>query len=187
MNNAAAVVQKDFYVCLLHGWKSSFRLAFLVYGRPLRLDARYGYERVLEPSLGDTVQANRACIEYARTAEDGCRRKGSRSRLALVFVFCRVRSATWASAQGLVLGCRVPSLAFTWVLFSDHIPPHNPHPAVPLTINPYHKHAHISLTMATQRLSNVLSHITPGSKSPLEQMYAPSQSPLLPLTCKTSG
>lgn len=30
--------------------------------------------------------------------------------------------------------------------------------------------------MATQRLSNVLSHITPG-KSPLEQMYA-SQTPL---------
>jgi hypothetical protein len=30
--------------------------------------------------------------------------------------------------------------------------------------------------MATQRLSNVLSHITPG-KTPLEQMYA-SQTPL---------
>lgn len=42
--------------------------------------------------------------------------------------------------------------------------------------------------MATQRLSNVLSHITPGSKSPLEQMYAPTfpslpfNSPLLPQT-----
>jgi len=32
--------------------------------------------------------------------------------------------------------------------------------------------------MATQRLSNVLSHITPG-KSPLEQMYAvPPETPL---------
>lgn len=32
--------------------------------------------------------------------------------------------------------------------------------------------------MATQRLSNVLSHITPG-KSPLEQMYAsPNRTPL---------
>jgi hypothetical protein len=30
--------------------------------------------------------------------------------------------------------------------------------------------------MATQRLSNILSHVTPG-KSPLEQMYA-SQTPL---------
>ena len=34
-----------------------------------------------------------------------------------------------------------------------------------------HIHIYISLTMATQRLSNVLSHITPG-KTPLEQMYA---------------
>lgn len=31
--------------------------------------------------------------------------------------------------------------------------------------------------MATQRLSNVLSHITPG-KSPLEQMYASLKTPL---------
>ena len=40
----------------------------------------------------------------------------------------------------------------------------------------YHYNTHNSLTMATQRLSNVLSHITPG-KSPLEQMYA-SHTPL---------
>jgi hypothetical protein len=42
---------------------------------------------------------------------------------------------------------------------------------------PHITHIHDSLTMATQRLSNVLSHITPG-KTPLEQMYVCTPSPL---------
>lgn len=45
-----------------------------------------------------------------------------------------------------------------------------------LTIPPIPTQHTQSSTMATQRLSNVLSHITPGSKTPLEQMYAPFHS-----------
>lgn len=46
----------------------------------------------------------------------------------------------------------------------------------PSAVSPSSHTTHSTLTMATQRLSNVLSHITPG-KSPLEQMYAPPQTP----------
>jgi hypothetical protein len=54
-----------------------------------------------------------------------------------------------------------------------------PTTALPASIlpPPYTTHIHNSLTMATQRLSNVLSHITPG-KTPLEQMYARTPIPL---------
>ena len=55
-----------------------------------------------------------------------------------------------------------------------YLPPISP--SYSLTILTIHTHAHNPLTMATQRLSNVLSHITPG-KTPLEQMYAPVQTP----------
>jgi hypothetical protein len=98
---------------LLHGWKSSFRLAFLVYGRPLRLDARSGYERVLEPSLGDTGQSS---THVPRKTDVAARARGSRSSLCFaVFDLPRLR-ASCSVAEYLVWHLLGYSLVIIYLL-----------------------------------------------------------------------
>jgi hypothetical protein len=135
--------------------------------RPLGLDSRYRYCDILEPrvdSLVDRVRTYRG----RRMSPQGLTACGP-------LVFCRVLAL---SLEPRLYRCRVVwhllrySLVIVYLLATRTqlfcCSSHNQ--SVPL----YHKHTHTPLTMATQRLSNVLSHITPGSKSPLEQMYAPS-------------
>jgi hypothetical protein len=86
-------------------------------------------------------------------------------------VFCRVLAL---SLEPRLYGCRVVWHLLGYSVVIVYLLATRTQLFLSQSISPYHKHTHTPLTMATQRLSNVLSHITPGSKSPLEQMYAPS-------------